>query len=215
MKRVEVECVNPDNIGWLKYKLSKKEMDYVWKCIENKKEKVNGTLAGNIKESNKLVDRGNWFWLNVLLPLVNLYAEAYVNLGALNHPLTNKVKHPMELYSWWVNYQRQTDFNPIHTHGGVYSFVIFMKIPYDYNHQKQLPIAQESNSGNEISNFQFNYLNILGTLTSKVYEMSPESEGWMLFFPAKLNHQVYPFYHCDGERITVSGNIGINELKTI
>ena len=98
MKRLEVECVNPDNIGWLKYKLSKKEMDYVWKCIENKKEKVNGTLAGNIKESNKLVDRGNWFWLNVLLPLVNLYAEAYVNLGALNNPLTNKVKHPMELY---------------------------------------------------------------------------------------------------------------------
>ena len=37
--------------------------------------------------------------------------------------------------------------------------------------------------------------------------MSPEDEGTMLFFPSQLDHQVYPFYDCDEERISVSGNI--------
>ena len=32
----------------------------------------------------------------------------------------------------------------------------------------------------------------------------------MLFFPARLKHQVYPFYDNDGERISVSGNISLD-----
>ena len=39
------------------------------------------------------------------------------------------------------------------------------------------------------------------------FTLSPEDEGRILFFPAWLNHQVYPFYECDEERITISGNI--------
>ena len=42
--------------------------------------------------------------------------------------------------------------------------------------------------------------------------LSPEDEGRMLFFPAKLQHQVYPFYGTDKKRITISGNI-INEKQ--
>ena len=29
----------------------------------------------------------------------------------------------------------------------------------------------------------------------------------MLFFPSSLSHQVYPFYECEEERITISGNV--------
>ena len=32
----------------------------------------------------------------------------------------------------------------------------------------------------------------------------------MLFFPAKLMHTVYPFYDCDEERISISGNIKLD-----
>ena len=39
--------------------------------------------------------------------------------------------------------------------------------------------------------------------------MSPEMEGTMIFFPAKLKHTVYPFYDCKEERISISGNISI------
>ena len=35
----------------------------------------------------------------------------------------------------------------------------------------------------------------------------------MLFFPSKLNHQVYPFLNCEEERISISGNILLNGFK--
>ena len=36
MKEITVRM--PPNLGWLEYKLDKKELDYVWKCIENQQE---------------------------------------------------------------------------------------------------------------------------------------------------------------------------------
>ena len=47
------------------------------------------------------------------------------------------------------------------------------------------------------------------------YHLSPEYEGMMLFFPSRLDHMVYPFYDCDEDRITVSGNILVNTNKKI
>ena len=37
----------------------------------------------------------------------------------------------------------------------------------------------------------------------------------MLFFPAKLHHIVYPYYNCDEDRITISGNIGLDAMGTV
>ena len=41
----------------------------------------------------------------------------------------NKEKVEFELNNFWVNYQKQYEFNPLHDHSGIYSFVIFVKIP--------------------------------------------------------------------------------------
>ena len=35
-------------------------------------------------------------------------------------------------------------------------------------------------------------------------------EGTILFFPSQLQHTVYPFYNCEEDRISISGNIGFN-----
>ena len=40
--------------------------------------------------------------------------------------------------------------------------------------------------------------------------MSPETEGTILFFPSRLNHTVYPFYQCEEDRITISGNVSFD-----
>ena len=55
--------------------------------------------------------------------------------------------------------------------------------------------------------FQFTYTDILGKIRCYNYYLNKSFEGDMLFFPSKLNHQVYPFYNCDDSRISVSGNI--------
>ena len=41
--------------------------------------------------------------------------------------------------------------------------------------------------------------------------MGKESEGMMYVFPSTLYHQVYPFYECDEERVSISGNLFLEE----
>ena len=205
--RKEIKVITPSNVGWLEYKLNPQEMDYLWRCIEtNKKRSFKNNLAGNISSSYSLMDRGDWFFTNVCTPLINSYSERFYNLGD-SIPIMGV--HPYYMSTWWVNYQKQNEFNPIHNHTGVYSFVIWMKIPYDSKKQNLKDIARGSNNP-QIGNFQFVYADILGRSESHEYRLSPEYEGTMLFFPAELDHMVYPFYDCDEDRISISGNIMVD-----
>ena len=209
--RKEIKVITPSNVGWLEYKLNPQEMDYLWRCIEtNKKRSFKNNLAGNISSSYSLMDRGDWFFTNVCTPLINAYSERFYNLGD-SIPIMGV--HPYYMSTWWVNYQKQNEFNPIHNHQGVYSFVIWMKIPYDSKKQNLKDIARGSNNP-QIGNFQFVYADILGRSESHEYRLSPEYEGTMLFFPAELDHLVYPFYECDEDRISISGNIMIDTNRT-
>ena len=209
MNIADVTPIVPKNYGWLEYKLSDKEMDYVWRCIDKKKGDAKHRLAGNISGSRTLVDRLDWFYKNVIQNLTSLYAEAFGNLGT-SVPVSQT--HPYYMNTWWVNYQKKNEFNPVHNHTGVYSFVIWMKIPTDYEEQKKNSIALTSNSFT-ISNFELYYSNIFGEPTSHIYRMKPAVEGTMLFFPSKMRHSVYPFYNCDDERISVSGNVMLDSSK--
>lgn len=207
----DVKVIHPHNYGWLEKKLSKEEMDYLWRCIEKRKESMKNSLAGNIHESNKMIDEDDWFWKNTIIPLLNQYANVIGNVGG-SVPINQL--HPYYLHSFWVNYQKQGEFNPLHDHNGVYSFVIWMKIPTRFFEQNKNPIALHSNRP-KISAFEFRYTNTLGNISEFVYEMNPEIEGTMLFFPSKLMHQVNPFFNCDEERISISGNISINTKKML
>ncbi|BCU96557.1 MAG: hypothetical protein CM15mV12_3290 [uncultured marine virus] len=53
------------------------------------------------------------------------------------------------------------------------------------------------------------YNNILGHSTTITYYMNPNVKA-DVFFPSQLQHQVYPFYNCDEDRISISGNILLN-----
>lgn len=206
-----VKIIRPPVLGWIEKKLSDKEMDYLWKCVDNRKESYKKYLAGNIHESNKLADKSDWFFRNTLAPMCKLYSEEFQNIGE-NIPVNQK--HPYYLKNFWVNYQKQNEFNPLHDHTGVYSFVVWMKIPTNHDEQNKNPISLKANT-RVISTFQFSYLNIIGNRKTYNYQMNPEVEGTLVFFPANLDHQVYPFYNCDEERISISGNISLNSTKLL
>ena len=202
------EWVVPPNLGWLRYSLDDKEIDYLWNCIDNKKQYYKDQLAGNISSSFKLEDENAWFFNQTLHPLIKIYAHEFTNLGV--HTPTVNV-HPYTLGSWWVNYQKQHEFNPSHGHQGVYSFVIWLKIPTEHAEQNKDNITNTPVR----SSFQFHYQNILGELDTFDYELGKNHEGKMLFFPSKLFHEVYPFYDCDEDRISISGNIFIDETREL
>lgn len=201
------KSIRPPLGGWLERQLSREEMFYLWDIVgeaEKDEQDMKEFLAGNITKSITLEDRDNWFWNNVLHEMTGIYAKEFYNIG-FNFPISKNV--PYYLADFWVNHQYQTEFNPVHNHFGIYSFVVWMKIPTDYREQKELPIARANSQ--EISNFQFRYVNMLGEPSMHNYEMAPSREGTMLFFPSKLLHAVYPFYNCDKERVSISGNIGL------
>ena len=196
----------PPNHGWLEVELDNTEIDFLWKSIENKGQNYKSELAGQIDSSYLIFDKDNWFFKNTLESLCNSYDESFYNVGD-DKPTTNR--HPYFLQTMWVNYQKQTEFNPTHIHKGVYSFVIWMKIPTEYNEQKENPIAKNTNL-DVISNFCFEYRDMIGEYRKYVYKMSKEMEGKILFFPSNLTHAVYPFYNCSENRISISGNIGLD-----
>ena len=208
----KIKAVRPNNFGWLEKKLSDKEMEYLWNCIDSRKKKsFKRSLAGQIHESNTLTDRSDWLWQHTLLPLCIKYDQEFSNLGD-NIPVNQK--HPYYLKNFWVNYQKQNEFNPLHDHTGVYSFVVWMKIPTNHDEQNKNPISLKANT-KAISTFQFSHLDIIGGSRPYTYEMNPEVEGTILFFPSQLPHQVYPFYDCKEDRISISGNICLNTTKLL
>ena len=201
-----LELITPRNLGWLKLKLDDKELKFLWDMINERGEKINDRLAGNIDSSYEIYDKGGWFTENVLLECGIKYEKNYGNIWS-KVPITGS--HPFTLSSMWVNYQKQYEFNPLHDHTGVFSFVIWMQIPTDYEDQKQISITKDSNLP-VVSNFVLNYHNTLGMIAQHVYAMSKEMEGTMLFFPSQLMHCVYPFFNCNKDRISISGNLSID-----
>jgi len=184
-------------------------MDKLWEYISNAKENpksYNAELAGNISSSLVLNDTDNWFFVNTCIPIIGKYKEFFKKSTAFNSQSISKNDLPYGLDNFWVNFQKQHEFNPMHNHSGVYSFVVFMKIPTVWKEQCEIPFVKESNSP-KASAFEFVYTDIMGTISQYTYCLDSSFEGIMLFFPAEMMHQVYPFYNCEEERITISGNI--------
>ena len=196
--------VSPKRQGWLEYKLTSKELQYVWESVENKKRSNSPNLAGNSIRSYLLEDNDNWFFLNTLCPLMDLYGSTYGNMG---EDIAVRNLYPYYLHQWWVNFQKQHDFNPTHHHKGIYSFVIWLKIPIEFSDQNKENITNTPRN----SAFCFEFSDMLGVVNHFTYQLGKLDEGTMLFFPSKLQHTVYPFYNCNEDRITVSGNILLDD----
>ena len=209
----EVRYKTPDVLGWLEATLNEEEIAYLWNRIENKKSgrDIFGDMEVDTisKSSYKLEDAGHYFFNEVLAPLCKYYQDQFGNRGTR---VATSNKHPLRLMDWWVNYQNEGDYLPIHNHHGVYSFAIWLNVPTEHDEQKR--IAENSNNINA-SNFAFHYQNILGEPVTYTYEMGKKMEGEMVFFPSELSHAVYPYFECKKQRISISGNIDLDTAKIL
>ena len=207
MKNYE-DLVTKGQTLWIDTRLKQEEMDFLWDAISKEnKEDHSKKLAGNISRSETLIDKDNWFYESVLKKLTERIF--YRNWGNYCRYRLEKEESPpeFEMNAFWVNYQKQHEFNPVHNHSGLFSFVVFMRIPTHWKDQHDLPFSANSNAP-LASDFLFSWTKKGSDHCENTYfSLSPEDEGRMLFFPAFLQHQVYPFYECEEERITISGNI--------
>ena len=214
---MEVTVKSPRVSNSLQVKLDKNIVDYLWQIIDIAKKNEQShkkELVGNISKSFLLEDLDSFFYKSVCIPLVNCYRENNpVNKGYdpdMSNPFDG-TKAKLLLKSLWVNYQYKNEFNPLHQHKGVYSFVIWMKIPYSWDEQTKLPQFRDMNKQNiKAGNFAFAYTDTLGDVITSTYNLTPEYEGYMLFFPARLRHCVYPFYETENPRISIAGNLSFS-----
>ena len=186
---MKIRPITPRVHGWLETKLPNKIIEHLWDCVETARgERWNKHLVGHIEKSFKIEDKNDIFWKDVLLPHLNYYGEAF-NHDHTKIPMDGKYETYLD--TLWVNYQNKHEFNPFHNHGGIYSFAIWMKIPTYHKEQNELNNAKHLTKKKALNSaFVFQYLNTLGDIITHPYELNPDMEGTMVFFPAKLQHSV-------------------------
>ena len=208
-------------IPWLELKLSDDVMKHLWKMVEKGEKRgkcVKNSLAGNISNSFAIDDTNHYFTTEVLLPLAQYYENKtpHTTKHLLDiSPAVDENEKPIHpcantlfLEAFWANYQYKHEFNPTHDHSGAFSFVIWMKIPYDSAEQRKEKFLNGiDESYKKPGTFYFEFINMFGTITESLFPMDPSMEGTMLFFPSKLRHGVAPFYSCDEKRVSISGNL--------
>ena len=102
---------------------------------------------------------------------------------------------------------KENEDNPEHTHGGMLSWVIFLKTP-DLTEERKNYKGKSFGPGG----ITFHYGEQSNPKWAEhSYGYNPQ-KGGIWIFPAQLRHQVIPF-HTPGERISVSGNLYFNHPK--
>jgi hypothetical protein len=115
----------------------------------------------------------------------------------------------LELERIWVNIQRKGEFLPIHNHSGIYSFVIWVDIPFNIE-DESISSPNPTTEKNRAGLFQFVYTDTLGKVGLLTLPVDKKWQGRICVFPAELNHQVYPFYSTDDVRVSIAGNFRIH-----
>ncbi len=180
-----------------------KDIDYLIK--DPNKIRVNEKLAGQI--TNELQYPESPIVEDYIQSLVQKYDKRskYIT-GYIKKMFSDNSKLNFTLSPFWANFQKKSEYNPMHTHSGVLSFVIWYKTPYLYKDEVEYDTAKKGSSLCTNGLFSF-IINKNGVVDSVYMPVDKNWDGYISLFPADLFHQVYPFFTSDDYRISISGNI--------
>lgn len=181
----------------------KKEIQEIQENFDSSKNnKHNIHLAGQIEREFALSKKNKNRLEKLLLPMVVSY-EKETNWISKSPVLSENLN--LKLDTAWVNFQKKYEYNPVHHHGGLYSFVIWIKVPYLMEEEFKYSPGKESHS-NLSGMFTFHYVNSAGQIYPFHLGIDKLSENKGIVFPSNFRHSVNPFYSSDEYRISVSGN---------
>ena len=175
----------------------------------SKKEKIFKNLAGHI-ETQIYLEKSQVLIEPYLLEMAvqyitswNYHQEIYQN---------QSIERPLSFYvdKVWINFQKKYEYNPLHDHRGIFSFVSWIDIPYNLEEEMNMPHVAVSNYAMATS-FNFVFTNVLGHIQSLPFFPEKTNEGTVIFFPSNLKHLVYPFFSSEKDRISISGNLFLKD----
>mgnify|MGYP001228706168 CR=1 FL=1 len=167
----------------------------------------NHKLAGNIEKEFQLVNQNhklNNFVYDLCEEFINKHE---IIKGPDGFFIDKRVLEKTFLVdSTWVNFQKKYEFNPQHVHSGIFSFVLYVQVPYFIQEEDQH--VNSKNARNKLnSRFLFFGAKPSGELISKSLDIDKTWENKMILFPSFLDHGVHPFFTSDEYRISISGNV--------
>ena len=189
--------------------------DKVASIAKTKENHFGHELAGNVFEAFKLdinFPALNHFIIKNIKD--NPWFMSYVRSkqkSFLKTDCNEQYKLELKLVNCWVNFMKKHEFNPIHNHGGLVSFILFIQIPFNYKELQNISPGRASNSkrAGAVEFYGVDWERIIDTL---YFEVDKTYEKKAFIFPAALQHSVYPFYGTDEYRITVSGNLAFTKV---
>jgi hypothetical protein len=166
-------------------------------CQKNIDKDFRNNLAANIQEEY-LIDNDKF------KNLISIYFEEYSSV--FNKWYNKKIKS-IEIVSTWVNFMKQGEFNPPHTHNNCdLSCVLYLKIPDILKKENEEYIGTCVGGPGSITFGSGIFGNYKYHITQKTH--FPEENDFFIF-PGSLEHFVFPF-KSDCERISVSANFILN-----
>lgn len=196
-----------DHIGYTAYSFNQDELQFLHDTstdILNSPDnhiKWNSKLAGQIEKEYRLSDETTQQLNQLMLPWCHKYYDIFPR-----HPRSYNISDlplKLKLDAAWINFQRKHEYNPLHTHSGLFSFVIWLQIPYLIGDEMNTPQARNSSAGGEPGGLTFYTISPLGKIQPSYVQPSVNNA---VLFPADMAHSVSPFYTSDDYRISVSGN---------
>ena len=195
-----------DSISDFDFAVIKKEVDKIRNNLSAAKD-ANDNLIGQLDTSKYLIDSFDVCEREVLR--VAEYHNEYCghwDKQKMNFATDEGSKYKLKLETLWVNFQKKYEFQPIHDHRGIYSFIIFVQIPFTFDEEKK--VAPGAMANDQISGqLCFHYVSSDGRVATMNI---PADKNWakrIIVFPAYQMHSVYPFFSSDDYRITISGNL--------
>jgi len=190
-------------INWGPFLMNTKVPDYIIEKLKNEgkkaKENYNHALAGHLDNQFLYPENIQQWFYNEINPIIQAYRNGHCKFHGIED-----LNVDLQADDLWVNYMKPGDFNPVHTHSGDYSFVLFLDVP------KQLTKEQDDYKGTGSKpgtlNFEFTQQARPAWATTGA-TIRPQT-GDMFMFPALLQHWVCPF-KSKVTRISVSGNLRI------
>ena len=149
---------------------------------------VNKNLAGQILHQYALDDTSSNHLQEILKPALKEYVGRYCEGTYLS------LDHFMiaDYEKCWINFQKKHEYNPVHHHSGLFSFVIWLQIPYTFSDECKHETSIKKHSVRENTNGDFHFIltNAKKTIKSIDLKVDRAWENRGVLFSSTLSHVV-------------------------
>ena len=184
------------NYAVLDVTLDKNVLDHLHHLVEKYE-------PDDAKQQWMLIDDDNRFQKEVLNPIIQEYVTDY----GFPEKLKTTHIHDLTFQKFWANYTGKGEYQALHNHDAIWSFVIWLKLPAVANDEQSVKEAMHPDAGD----FILTYSDIIGRTRKVNWKLEKQyNEGHMLLFPSDLYHAVYPHFQTDEKRLSLAGDIVIN-----